>query len=152
MAENIDIMLDLSQLDNVRAAQLALNGRDGLHHIIVKKSRGSASQLQRGYYFTVVMGAYAMYLRDYCGWENVRDKDDAHDVAKLHFLGRAITNRNGKSRTIPGSISGMNTLQMADHIDAVRRVMDEAGYVTPDPDAMWRLGKKSPEREKAGVA
>jgi hypothetical protein len=137
MAENIDIMLDLSQPDNVRRAQMALVGRKGFHHFVVKQAKGTASQLQRGYYFTVVMGAYALYLRDYCGWD-VRNADDAHDVCKLTFLGRTVTNREGRTRTIPGSTAGMTTAEMADHIDAVRRLMDEAGYVTPDPDERWR--------------
>lgn len=145
MAENIDIMLDLSQPDSVRRAQLSLLGRKGWHHVAVKKARGTASQLQRGYYFTVVMGAYEMYLRDYCGWD-ISGSDDAHEVAKLVFLGKTVKNREGKSRRIPGSISGMSTVEMADHIDRVRMEMDKAGYVTPDPDVNWRSAKETPTR------
>lgn len=144
MPENVDIMLDLSQPDNVRRAQMALVGRKGWHHIVVKQARGTASQQQRGYYFAVVMATYALYLTDYAGWEGIRDADDAHEVAKRVFLSRTITNRDGRTQKIPGSIQGMTTEEMTDHIEQVRRLMDQANYVTPDPDPCWRLGKTSP--------
>lgn len=110
----------------------------GPYSIDVLPRRETASQRQRGYYFAVVVKAYAEFLRGtgmtlpalFGSFE-----DMAHSLLKQRLLLVAVVDGHGELTHVPGSVARLDVEGMTRLIDDARTYLDdEFGIVTPDPD------------------
>jgi len=120
---------------------------EGTCSVTVKHVRPKTSDLQRGYWFAVVVPMVAEFTGD--------DEDSVHDDLMAHY-GEKVTKRwiNKKSgkrrqRTRRVSIMDLNTKQTTDLFDRVRRDFGLRGLDIPEPDPAWRVKRRKRLAEAA---
>jgi len=120
------VVTDREQFVSAIAAEFgSMNPVGGL--ITVEKLGRSRTGAQLRYLFGVI---YAHAQRDerFGGWS----KDDIHGWAKEKHL-RRTKELNGEIVDVVGTTTKLDTAEMTDLIDAVRRDLSEMGIDTPDP-------------------
>ncbi len=134
------------KIRNVQQFQDAIKHfRPGEVFVTVERAHARASELQRRYYFGLVLKMFAE--------ETGHTVKELHEWAKTRFIPHEIAICDGNGEVIDGVIVGgtitkLNRLTFADFIESVRLFMAEKlGIVTPDPDPAWKE-----ERAKANVA
>lgn len=115
--------------------------------ITATRKRPKISDLQRAYWFAVPVPILAEWTGD--------DEDSVHHDLMVKY-GPKVTKawRNKKTgrrrqRTRRVSIMDLNTKQMTDLIDTVRRDFGNEGVVIPEPDPLWK--RRKAEAQKADV-
>lgn len=104
--------------------------------ITVTRARPKLSDLQRGYWFAVVVPIIADYTGD--------EADSVHHDLMTKY-GPKVTHRwknkitgRWRKRTRRPSIMSLTTKQMTEVIDLVRRDFGNDGVEIPEPDPLWR--------------
>lgn len=116
--------------------------------VTVTRRRPKISDLQRSYWFAVPVPILAEWTGD--------DEDSVHHDL-MEKYGAKVTKawRNKKTgrrrqRTRRVSIMDLNTKQMTELIDTVRRDFGNEGVIIPEPDPLWKQRKA--EARKADAA
>lgn len=156
-------MLDEVTLSaRARAGEVVITQRDYLREVVrgwpddcplsvtIRRVRPKTSDLQRGYWFAVVIPMVAEFTGD--------DEDSVHDDLMTHYgeklTKRWINRKTGKrrQRTRRVSIMDLNTKQATDLIDRVRRDFGLQGLEIPEPDPAWRAKRRKQLAEAADQA
>jgi hypothetical protein len=113
--------------------------------VTVSRIRARVSDLQRAYWFAVVVPRVAAYTGD--------DEDAVHDDL-MRVFGPKVTKRwknaktgRRKQRVVRPSLMSLSTREMTELIDRVRRDFGDQGVEIPEPDPAWRA-----KRRKAAAA
>lgn len=132
----------------VQAFIAALPEDAGPYSVDVLPRRMTATVRQRGYYFGVIVQAFADYLRGHGARLPPIFKsfeDFAHCALKERCLnepvvdadGQPILNQHGEMIHLTGSVADLDVEGMTRLIDDAREYLDdEFGIVTPEPDPM----------------
>lgn len=117
--------------------------------VTVTRRRPRVSDLQRAYWFAVPIPILAEWTGD--------DEDSVHDDLMAKY-GAKVTKawRNKKTgrrrqRTRRISIMDLNTKQMTELIDTVRRDFGHEGVIIPEPDPLWKQRKADTRKAESVV-
>ena len=134
-----------------RAYMLAAVGRwpEGtVFTVTVSRVRARVSDLQRAYWFAVVIPRIASYTGD--------DEDAVHDDL-MRVFGPKVTKRwknaktgKRKQRVRRVSFSDLSTREATELIDRVRRDFGDQGLEIPEPDPGWRSRRRKAAAESNG--
>lgn len=129
----------LTLLNERRYRELSKRLPDGDYDILIEKHRKAGSAKQRGYYFAVVVEAFA----DHWGVE----EDDAHELLKQHCNKKIVEVVNKDTGvveevTIGASTAGFTSEQWTLYIERCQRWgATDWGFVVPAPDPEHMFNK-----------
>lgn len=129
----------LTLLNERRYRELSKRLPDGDYDILIEKHRKAGSAKQRGYYFGVVVEAFA----DHWGVE----ADDAHELLKQHCNKKIVEVVNKETGvveevTIGASTAGFTSEQWTLYIERCQRWgATDWGFVVPAPDPEHMFNK-----------
>lgn len=113
--------------------------RDGKYLVkITSIKRRSLSQ--NNFYWAVVCELVKDALRE-AGYQEVKTKDDAHEIMKTLFLKKKIVNVNtDEVIEIPGSTAELTTVKFMEYIEEISKWAAEyLGLVIPEPSSQSKL-------------
>lgn len=94
--------------------------QEGIDYVLcIKKKKRMRSNGQNRYYWAIVVPNVLLGLRD-AGFNEIRTKDDAHDIIKVKFLRYDIQNIMGEHIESFKSTSELSTQEFADFIAEVQ--------------------------------
>lgn len=135
----------------VQAFVAALPEDQGPYGVEIRPRRMTKTARQQGYYFGVIVKAFADYMRGHGARLPPIFKsfeDFAHRAIKERCLnepvvdaeGQPILNHRGEMIHLTGSVADLDVEGMTRLIDAARTYLDdEFGIVTPEPDPLHGL-------------
>lgn len=109
--------------------------------VTVRRKGWKRSDRQNAWYW----GQILELLSEHTGYT----PDELHEYCKSRFIPKklAICDGNGivvDERVVGGSTTRLNTVEMADYCEAIRRfAAEDVGVVIPDPDQAWAMNRKT---------
>ncbi len=134
------------KIRNKQQFEDAMRSFHGEVFVTVEKAHANISELQRRYYFGLVLGMFAE--------ETGNTVKELHEWAKAKFIPWEVSICDGNGhildgRVVGGSITKLNRVTFGELIENVRQFMaTELGIITPDPDPDWREKKDAEQAEK----
>jgi hypothetical protein len=137
-----DGKIDLTPESRTYMAETVRRWPDGCAlSVTVARVRARISDLQRGYWFGVVVPLVAEYTGD--------DEDAVHDDLMAQY-GPRVTKRwrntktgRRKQRIHRPSLMSLSSREMTELIERVRRDFGNQGVEIPEPDPAWRAKRRA---------
>lgn len=143
--ESIDAQVfDLSDLAVKRNLQIDIGTREGAWRVTVKPARALKTSPQLGYYFAVIVKAFADFMREHDPSLTLKEaSDNAHYRIKEQLFSRPIVDQDGRViATKVRSVADADIAEMSKLIDsAIDWLGSEWQIAVPPPSFTERTGQ-----------